>query len=205
MSFFLCGFYVNNVSALDDITVTYSKSSLPSYLFSDVSADVRSQYKYLKVDCILPDGSSCNFGAYNSSNSFAGTLFDVEVYLDSSSTVCGSFAVFPSSSPSFFELCSYNSFNSSVSAFPRFVRKYNRSLSSDTRDYSFTFTLMESLPAADCPVCEECQVCPAIPENPYDDKFDKIITAIYVCAATILVVYFFYCIYRMIIKSAGSV
>ena len=152
VSFFLCGFYVNNVSALDDITVTYSKSSLPSYLFSDVSADVRSQYKYLKVDCILPDGSSCNFGAYNSSNSFAGTLFDVEVYLDSS-----------------------------------------------------TFTLMESLPAADCPVCEECQVCPAIPENPYDDKFDKIITAIYVCAATILVVYFFYCIYRMIIKSAGSV
>lgn len=56
----------------------------------------------------------------------------------------------------------------------------------------------------DCPVCEECQECPAIPENPYDDKFDKIIVAIYTCGAILLVIYFFYCIYRMIIKSTGS-
>lgn len=51
-----------------------------------------------------------------------------------------------------------------------------------------------------CPECQECQVCPAIPENPYDDKLDAIKVAIYVVAGTILVIYFFYCIYRMIIK-----
>lgn len=51
-----------------------------------------------------------------------------------------------------------------------------------------------------CPECQECPVCPAIPENPYDDKLDAIKVAIYVVAGTILVIYFFYCIYRMIIK-----
>lgn len=54
-----------------------------------------------------------------------------------------------------------------------------------------------------CPVCEECQQCPAIPENPYDDKLDNIVNAIYICAATLLVIYFFYCIYRIIIKNSG--
>ena len=68
--------------------------------------------------------------------------------------------------------------------------------------FSFTYTLVSSL--SNCPVCEECQVCPAVPENPYDDKFDKIITAIYTCGAILLVIYFFYCIYRMIIKSTGG-
>lgn len=55
----------------------------------------------------------------------------------------------------------------------------------------------------DCPVCEECQECPAVPENPYDEKLDNITQAIYVCAAVVLVVYFFYCIYRMLIKNFG--
>lgn len=37
-------------------------------------------------------------------------------------------------------------------------------------------------------------------ETPYDNKLDQIIQAIYVCAGTMLVIYFFYCFYRMIIK-----
>lgn len=49
--------------------------------------------------------------------------------------------------------------------------------------------------------CPECQVCPAIPENPYDQKLDAIKVAIYVVAGTMLVIYFFYCIYRIIIKA----
>lgn len=39
-----------------------------------------------------------------------------------------------------------------------------------------------------------------ISDTPYDNKLDQIIQAIYVCAGTMLVIYFFYCIYRMIIK-----
>lgn len=49
-----------------------------------------------------------------------------------------------------------------------------------------------------------CPICPVVPDNPYDDKLDKIITAIYVVPATMLVVYFFYCIYRIIIKTTGG-
>lgn len=69
---------------------------------------------------------------------------------------------------------------------------------------TLTLSVSDSFPTSDCPVCEECQVCPAIPENPYDDKFDKIIVAIYTCGAILLIIYFFYCIYGMIIKSTGG-
>lgn len=72
-------------------------------------------------------------------------------------------------------------------------------------DVSFSFELLLSNTfPSDCPICEVCQECPAIPLNPYDDKFDKLIVAIYTCGAILLVIYFFYCIYRMIIKSTGG-
>lgn len=73
----------------------------------------------------------------------------------------------------------------------------------------FTVTLTDSLPSAPCPEpeepepCPECEVCPVIPDNPYDDKFDAIVRAIYVGCATLLVLYFFYCIYRIIIRNSG--
>lgn len=63
---------------------------------------------------------------------------------------------------------------------------------------NITITLTNSLSSEPCPVC------PVIPDNPYDDKFDKIIVAIYTCGAILLIIYFFYCIYGMIIKSTGG-
>lgn len=77
-------------------------------------------------------------------------------------------------------------------------------------DFSVTITLTETDPSgdSDCPVCpepEEPEPCPVIPDNPYDEKLDNITLAIYTCGAVVLVIYFFYCIYRMIIKTVGGV
>lgn len=38
----------------------------------------------------------------------------------------------------------------------------------------------------------------------YSDELNGVITAIYTCGAILLVIYFFYCIYRMIIKTTGG-
>lgn len=73
--------------------------------------------------------------------------------------------------------------------------------SSDFPTVSYTLTLTNPPDEQDCPVCEECQECPVIPDNPYDDKLDQLIVAIYVVSGTLLVIYFFYCIYRIIIKA----
>ena len=55
-----------------------------------------------------------------------------------------------------------------------------------------------------CPECEVCQVCPEIPENPYDTKLDNITKAVYTCGAVLIMLYFFFCIYQIIIKHGGS-
>ena len=51
---------------------------------------------------------------------------------------------------------------------------------------------------------EPCPICPEIPENPYDDKFDNITRAIYCCGAVLIMLYFFFCIYKIIVKDGGS-
>lgn len=60
---------------------------------------------------------------------------------------------------------------------------------------SFDFLLTDSY--SSCPPVEPC---PEIPENPYDNKFDEIKQAILIIPATALVIYFFFCIYRMLLK-----
>lgn len=54
------------------------------------------------------------------------------------------------------------------------------------------------------PPSEPCQVCPDIPENPYDNKLDDIKKAIYCCGAVLIMLYFFFCIYKIIVKDGGS-
>lgn len=68
--------------------------------------------------------------------------------------------------------------------------------------WSVTITLTDTFPGSSCS-CPEVPECPAIPENPYDEKLDNITMAIYCCGGILLVLYFFYCIYRIIIKSSG--
>lgn len=63
--------------------------------------------------------------------------------------------------------------------------------------WSVNYILTDSYPSASCPACP---TCPEIPENPYDPKFDEIKQAILIIPATALVIYFFFCIYRMLLK-----
>lgn len=51
---------------------------------------------------------------------------------------------------------------------------------------------------------EPCPVCPVIPDNPYDTKLDNITKAIYVCGSILIMLYFFFCIYKIIVKDGGS-
>lgn len=71
---------------------------------------------------------------------------------------------------------------------------------------AFSLKITDDVPFSvpDCPVCDECQECPIVPDNPYDEKFDNITKAIYICGAILLVIYFFYCIYRLIIHGLGG-
>jgi len=66
-----------------------------------------------------------------------------------------------------------------------------------------TFTLTNSLPGfSSCPDPEPCPSCPIVPENPYDNKFDEIKNAIYIIPAVLLLLYFFFCVYNIIIKNS---
>lgn len=68
----------------------------------------------------------------------------------------------------------------------------------------YTVTLSENNPlTGSCPEPEEPEPCPVVPETPYGDQLNNITLAIYTCGGILLVLYFFYCIYRIIIKNSG--
>lgn len=57
---------------------------------------------------------------------------------------------------------------------------------------SLTFTFYDSVPEG----CPEPDPCPEIPETPYGDKLDKIYNAIMIGSATLLVIYFFFIMFK---------
>lgn len=65
-----------------------------------------------------------------------------------------------------------------------------------------TFTLTNTL-GESCSEPEEPEPCPVVPDTPYGDQLNNITMAIYTCGGILLVLYFFYCIYRIIIKNSG--
>lgn len=78
------------------------------------------------------------------------------------------------------------------------------SIDNDNNSFSsFNLTISDSF-GSSCPECEVCQTCPEIPENPYDNKLDDIKKAIYCCGAVLIMLYFFFCIYKIIVKDGGS-
>lgn len=99
---------------------------------------------------------------------------------------------------------SFSQYFSSFQVFPidsSFYALYYSNGMSGVSNYDLKITLTARQPYELCPACP---TCPTIPENPYDHKLDSLITAIYVLGAIMLTIYFFYCIYGMIIKSTGG-
>lgn len=62
-----------------------------------------------------------------------------------------------------------------------------------------SFTVSDEFPSGGSSSTPEEPDCPEIPENPYDNKLDEIKYAIYAIGGVMLVIYFFYAIYKMII------
>lgn len=177
----LSAFFVSPSYAITDRTVSFTtSSSIPSsgiFLFPDCDLTCYSDYSYLIVDI----SNSFDYGA---SGIYWRVGFNVR-----SDTFYHEFNIYPFGSYTIFAISDFYDL--------KYLGTWGASL------YDITFTLTDSLPSGDCPVCEECQVCPAIPENPYDNKLDNITMAIYTCGGILLVLYFFYCIYRIIIRNSG--
>lgn len=167
-------FQDTNVSALE-ISQTYTANTSVSRndpVFSNCNDyNCLSQFKYLKIESTGRQSVSLQ-------------MYDIQGFWSFSLPLTLTYSIF-----------GLNDFNPSGNSMIRFN-------SNITFSYDFTFTLSDSI----CPVCPDPEPapdppdCPEVPENPYDDKFDNITQAIYVATATLLVIYFFYCIYRMIIK-----
>lgn len=211
-----CSVFVSSACyAIDDVSETVSSSSLPSYFFTSLSGSQKSQYQYLKVSC-SSDSDGCSM--FNIANTIQAFNFDIRVGSSSGPISCGTIVIFPYSSDVFYKLCSFGIYNSSFSGYPIFARSNYRNYS-QSNVFSLTLTLTNSLPGSVCPepptatlnidsngtydvsdYSEAVVNVPQVSETPYDDKLDHLIQAVYVCAGTMLVIYFFYCIYRMLIK-----
>lgn len=82
------------------------------------------------------------------------------------------------------------------------INVYSTNSSTHITSISLNFRLFTELPSSDCPEPEEPD-CPE-PETPYGSKLDDIKKAIYVCGAVLIMLYFFFCIYKIIVKDGGS-
>lgn len=184
----------------------------------------------LSVTCVLDPTlinhnslpSSCDVSSFDSDKIWSYTLSFDNFSIPSTtsgSAVATSFSLSCGASSSqvpFFSLPRNNFFSSFSDSFIIFDRlnfrlssgvcshysHYSWAAASLSSNYSgsISLTISDSYFDSSCPPVEPC---PVIPENPYDTKLDNITMAIYTCAAIFLVLYFFYCIYRMIIKNSG--
>lgn len=172
-----------NTFALEDLTVTLSPNTeytANDLLFPNCDESCISQYLWF------------SFRSPGKHDNYNGRRLPLAFCFDSSSCLASNSYSLPlSDSPVWFTGFSYIRINGAFTT-PSSSYQYILTLSEHGPDYS----------EPDCPVCEECEVCPAIPDNPYDDKFDRIIVAIYTVGGIMLVIYFLYGIYRMIIKSS---
>lgn len=166
--------FVSPSYAIDDISITYTSSpSAWTDVFPNCTGLCLSDYSYLIIE---HDYVVNNFSTFN-----------LQVRMDGSS---GRSFTIP--------------YYSYIFSFPfDFVpSSYNYlQFGSDGIPSSFlpvTFTLTNSLSS-----CPDPEPCPVVPDTPYRDQLNNITMAIYTCGGILLVLYFFYCIYRIIIKNSG--
>lgn len=162
--------------AVSDLSVTISNFGSSSPYTSPICANQDcSTYRYVTIQA--------NF-----------TSAPANGYLGLVNTTANNFYCVLRPAYSTYTACEFTS-GSDISALKAYFNNYRSAVG------SVTITLSENSPFAS--PCPDCEICPVIPENPYDNKLDQLTRAVYVCAGTMLVLYFFYCLYRLIIKNSG--
>lgn len=179
-------FFLNtNVSAVADISYTFDFDNIPSWYDLCQGSSDCSSYSYLLVEPSVSCASLCSFviSGISSTNTAVSA---------SSSSLYFLF------SPSALYLTGGRTGSYSGSITITLFESYGSAPSgSITLTENGTFDVSSYATAV-------VDVPPTIEQGDYHDDLISIQQAIYVCGAILLVLYFFYCIYRMIIKTTGG-
>lgn len=192
-SFFCTSLFTADSYAVEDMTVTYTSNPGEwTDVFPNCTGSCLDDYHFLKVEV------SSSAVVYNDISSF---------YIRYNGSQISSF--YYSRIPEVILSLPFD-------GHPNNLLQFNN----NTRGFPVTYTLMESFSSGITPsgtlniaengsydVTQYAQVDVNIEQEVvYQDYHDDLVNinhSIIICAATILVLYFFYCIYRMIIKGAG--
>lgn len=185
--------------AIDDLSISVSTSdSVPITLFPNCDQSCYSSFSYLVVDI----SSGINIG---SPSIFTLQFRDsIDHYLHAASFNGVISSSIYSLSDGYYDFSYRGSYNASI--------------------FDITFTLTNSLPGNECPepdvptgslsidqngtydvtdYSEAVVNVPQVSDTPYNEKLDEIKMAILLVPAVLLLIYFFYCIYRMLIKGGS--
>lgn len=178
LAFFSLVGFSSSVSAVDDVTYHISGISSGNPILPDCDYSCQSQYQYMIVE-YDPFLSNNLFSFKANFNNGQGTTMS-------------------------------NLFSYQASSVGYAIYDISWTASRIMPDSTFTpsggidITLTNSISSCPDPEpCPEPEQCPEASDTPYADKFDNIEKAIYTCGAILIMLYFFYCIYRMIIKGSG--
>lgn len=175
--------------------------------------------------------NSCEFDMYyNSGSSVLSNLYCPDIFssLSSSDPVYLTYDISITSTGSFPSTSYFVGFSNTTEAYYRFNTISNSSNSwhftgvLNLPNYSYIYYLVFNNPTAtfnyrhfiltlsdtdptdtNCPTPPPCPD-PVDPDAPYSNQLSNIEKAIYVCGAVLLVLYFFFCIYKIIVKDGGS-
>lgn len=139
---------------------------------------------------------------FSSPIKFIAILNSCAVYGVDNSYNCGQYVIF---NPNIFNIMNtkYSFYNfSPTSDYSNYYFTGTLRFNSSGQDYSgVTFKIIKD--EINCPECETCpepEPCPIIPDNPYDEKLDNINKSIIYVSASLFVICFFVCIYKIYLR-----
>lgn len=190
----------NNALAVSDISITYTANQSVSDwsdLFPNCSGSCLAQYKYLIVSGISLLNTTTSpmyinlYTRWNDSNIYGLTL-----------SANSSFSIYELP---FTLASSYNllQFHGGFTFYNDVTFTLTESYQSGSPSGSITLTqngTYDVTSYAEAVV----DVPPEVLPGDYDDEFSNVVTAIYICGASVIMLYFFYIIYGIIIKPTGG-